>query len=753
MCLKFSPVRYRWFMLVAIGTIVIGPVLPAAGQSSSLSEVAHEAWSLAREGRLSEAIGRIKSAARTEASDSDLVELNRQVELHESMQAQREQRMADAFDRTMQKLAEHLREGDLTKALSSAVEAHGLAEDQTKFLDRTDLRSLVALAEKRAEQYQRDHQWLEALALYRRLGLLYEEQDRFTDQVKRVSRRMRMIRNYAPDHWFKMAVDYAKEHGEDEPKRWAGDEDDHWRKQLQDITLSQLRQALDQSVRDHVESATFEQLLAGGISAVRDLLSTRALTESFPTLTNVQAVERFDAYLARLAQRVERRDVDMSYLEAASLLRELLDENQQTVRLPEEVIISELADGAMSTLDDFSAVIWPADKARLERTTKQQFTGVGIQITLADDQLTVVSPLEDSPAQRAGVKAGDRIVSIDGRPTAGISLNQAVETITGRKGTTVRLGIKSAGSGRERVVRLKRDVIRIHSVKGWGRSPGGQWNYYIDADSRIGYIRITQFGPDTADEMDKAVEQMQRRRGLNGLIIDLRFNPGGTLPAAIDVSNRFIDSGMIVSSHVSDDNGFDAGTFGRRARAWQARADRHHTYDPIPLVVLVNRGSASASEIVAGCLQDHGRALIVGERSYGKGSVQQVFGLSFNSAALKLTTQYYQLPNGRIIHRRPGASEWGIEPDVEVRMTDHEVEQLIKARMVVDALRTDGEVDFDPHAILGTVDEDEEDATFDDGPPVTTVDEILTRGLDPQLETALLLLRARLLDEPVIASR
>ncbi|MDX1565519.1 MAG: S41 family peptidase, partial [Phycisphaeraceae bacterium] len=265
--------------------------------------------------------------------------------------------------------------------------------------------------------------------------------------------------------------------------------------------------------------------------------------------------------------------------------------------------------------------------------------------------------------------------------------------------------------------------------------------YYIDRNQKIGYIRLTTFGPTSTEDLTLAINRMQQSHGIQGLILDLRGNPGGLLRAAIGISDRFIEKGVIVS---------------RTKAPRPAMATAAATLPNFPMVVLINQGSASASEIVSGALKVHKRALVVGERTFGKGSVQDVVGLSVPrgggvpflqqqkgpKAYLKLTTQYYKIPDGSIIHHRPGAKTWGIEPDVTVRMTGKQHATLSEARTFLDVLQ-DPDEKVDSKKILP----DNKDA-----PKVNKASDLLSQGLDPQLNTALILLKAKLLSEK-IASR
>ncbi len=768
-------------------TLLLAAACAAPAQvQQAPGDLSHGAWRLATDGRLGELWDQIDTMS---ADQPHLVSLQREVSTYRRNQTLRRQQQRQAFDAAMDKLAEHREAGELTKALTNAVEAHGLSEHPDEFLQGQAIRELIEQAETQARSAEEAGEWFGALILYRRLDLLFDDHDTYREDLDRVSRRLRQLRLYVPEVYNQQADDYARSQGEEPGEHWAGEGETGWEEELAGIDTPMLIQALTRASDRHVSNARIDQMFVGGIDALRAMLRNHSLAATFPSLADEKKVEQFDKRLLALRSKVDGRFTIMGYSDAASRFNIILDDNRKTLDLPERMIIHEFADGAMSTLDDFSAIVWPDEMEHFRRTTKLEFSGVRVQITLTDEELTVVSPLEGTPAHRAGLKAGDRIVTIDGKNTVGISLQQAVRAITGPEGTTVKLGLQQPGRDEVREVALVRSTIKIHSIKGFSRLPGGLWDYWVDPANRIGYIRITQFGPDTVAELDQAVAQMrfdqavriladagiestdivkivgardidaghpgvgaqlgreQREKveallrqphPINGLVLDLRFNPGGLLKSAVDVSNRFVDRGVIVS-----------GDTGGSRDEWTANADPRDTYEHFPVVCLINKGSASASEIVSGCLQDHRRGLIIGENSYGKGSVQQLFPLKFDQALVKITTQYYKLPSGRIIHRRPDASSWGVKPDVQVDMTDMQVEDLIRARMVIDVLRDDDER-INAEAVIGAGDPNNDpNARIDDQPVPESAREVLERGFDPQLETGVLLLKARLIGDLV----
>jgi carboxyl-terminal processing protease len=329
-------------------------------------------------------------------------------------------------------------------------------------------------------------------------------------------------------------------------------------------------------------------------------------------------------------------------------------------------------------LDPFSSMIWPTEVDEFNKNVGGEFSGVGIQIQSDDDgSLKVVSPLEDSPGFKAGIKAGDIITKINGKNAKGIALTQAVKNITGKSGTKVTLTVRSA-DGTVKDHTITRQTINVASIKGWLHRPGGGWDYFIDDQNKIGYIRMTQFTKKTTDELERAMDEMQNK-GLKGLIFDLRYNPGGLLGTATEVCDKFLSDGVIVSTRADR-------VTPNPPKEEHAKPDADDLKD-LPMVMLVNQYSASASEIVSGAMKDHKRALIVGERTFGKGSVQMLFPLSGRSAYLKLTTHHYYLPNGKCIHREENSTDWGVNPDVVVEMTPEQMRAAIDARTEMDVLR------------------------------------------------------------------
>ena len=307
--------------------------------------------------------------------------------------------------------------------------------------------------------------------------------------------------------------------------------------------------------------------------------------------------------------------------------------------------------GMLYELDPHSSYLTPDQFDDLQVTTTGEFGGLGIEVTMEDGFVKVVTPVDGSPASKAGIQAGDLILKIDQTFVKGLTLGEAVELMRGEIGSEIELMVLSEGDEKPHQVTLERDKIQLHSVKSRILEPG------------LGYLRISQFQNNTGNDARKALDKLAKEDSLRGLVLDLRNNPGGVLGGAVEVADLFMDNGLIVYT---------------QGREKSSRSDFNakpgDRLNGMPMVVLVNGGSASASEIVAGALQDQGRAIVVGNRTFGKGSVQTVLPLS-KDKALKLTTARYYTPDGRSIQAE------GIEPDIAVDVvTKLEVREDMQVR-------------------------------------------------------------------------
>lgn len=332
-----------------------------------------------------------------------------------------------------------------------------------------------------------------------------------------------------------------------------------------------------------------------------------------------------------------------TFTETLSIIRQNYVEE-----IDEKELINGAIKGMLNQLDPHSSFMPPEAFKEMQIDTKGEFSGLGIQISVKDKMLTVIAPIEDTPAYKAGIKAGDTILKIDGESTKDISLQDAVNKLRGPKGTSVTITIFREGWEKPKDFTIVREVIQIKSVK------------YKTLEDKIGYVKLTQFQQRTNEDLENALETLEKDK-INSLILDLRNNPGGLLNGAVEVTSQFLSEGKLVV--------YIKGRTGEQ-QDFHTNNAKNPDY---PMIVLVNEGSASASEIVAGALQDWGRAVVIGTQTFGKGSVQTVIPLS-DGSALRLTTARYYTPKGRSIQTT------GITPDIIVKT---EVKENSKSHPVI----------------------------------------------------------------------
>jgi carboxyl-terminal processing protease len=312
-------------------------------------------------------------------------------------------------------------------------------------------------------------------------------------------------------------------------------------------------------------------------------------------------------------------------------------------------LISSALKGMLDSLDPHSEFMAPVKYNELKEDTQGSFSGVGLQVGVRDGVLTVVAPMEDTPAYKAGILTGDHIVKIDGQSTERFTMNDAISKLRGEADTKVTITISRPGS-EPRDVELTRAEIKLFTAK----DINNQREFPLP-DNKIGYIRLTQFGENTADELEDGLKKLEQQ-GLEGLVLDLRGNPGGLLDQAVAVSEKFVKAGQPI---VSTEGRTPGGDLHRRSSGQGKKRTS------LPIAILVNGGSASAAEIVTGALQDLKRAMVIGETTFGKGSVQSILPLP-DGSALRLTTAKYYTPSHKVIH------EHGIKPDINVALNDDE---------------------------------------------------------------------------------
>jgi carboxyl-terminal processing protease len=355
-------------------------------------------------------------------------------------------------------------------------------------------------------------------------------------------------------------------------------------------------------------------------------------------------------------------------------------------------LVENMINGGLEKLDPHSAFIGADEFKQFRNQTRGKFGGVGIRLGVdpRTGQFLVESPLAGTPAYEAGIMAGDLILKVDGKSLENWNLKKVVESIQGDPDTDVTLTVLHEGAKKPVDYKITRAEIKIESVMGDTRDKIDlkKWNFWVDPETKIAYIRVQAFTETTTEELTRVVDGLQKA-GMKGLILDLRTNPGGLLRSAVEVSSLFIPEGKNVVTTKGRGNSVEE-VYNAKIKGGM----KPGTYYPV--AVLLNRYSASASEIVAAALQDHARAVVIGERSYGKGSVQNLIPMEDEMTALKLTTASYWRPSGRNIHRFPDSKDeddWGVKPDkgYEVKLSDEERGEYYKWRRDRDILRRPGE--------------------------------------------------------------
>jgi carboxyl-terminal processing protease len=369
----------------------------------------------------------------------------------------------------------------------------------------------------------------------------------------------------------------------------------------------------------------------------------------------------------RLPSRVTPTGRDLDFAATLIELRQQVDD-RYVLNVSDEEMRQAAIRGFFAALDPFSEYVPPAEADDFNLDLRGNYHGVGILVDREDQAggLLIVRPIENSPAAKAGVRAGDRVVAVNGQDITALSQDAIIEAIKGPLHSTVTLTLERiAGSETRRLdLSMPREEIASPVLEGYRRDEQGQPVFWVDPEApvKLGYIHLTRFTNESAARTATIINDL-RAQGMQGLILDLRNNPGGLLDEAIWLADLFLERGIILSKR------------GEHSPEEVLYATAEGTLEPFPMVVMVNELSASASEVLAGALADNDRAVVVGTRSYGKGSVQDVIRMSDNGE-LKLTTAFYYLPSGRTVHRMPDSADWGVLPDVEVPIDYRNPEEL-----------------------------------------------------------------------------
>ncbi|MGJ8635356.1 MAG: S41 family peptidase [Phycisphaerales bacterium] len=664
--------------------------------------------------------------------------------------AKQQQTRAESIEESTETLEEHLalfKESgspiELSKGLIAAVSLQLLSPSDDEFHKIPGVKTIIDQSIKHAKLAELNGDWLIASELFYRLNAIYDQAGTFREDVDRLTRRLTMIRMYVPERLWELRNErrLAEDLEGLPPYNPFGD---RYTDKLQGIDSVTVRTAIQRAAAQHLDrqsksdpdGVSLNDLIVGGLDAVRTMATTTDLSGAFPKFANNSTRSKFVSSIDNLKLKYASDARPANAYDLRRAIDSMMSASRDSVGVMPEALLHEFGNGAIAQLDAYTAIIWPDEVARFRRSTQGEFIGVGIRIQLDELQnITIVTPLEGTPAQRAGLQADDIIKKVDGISAVGLGLDQAVEVITGPPNTTVDLTVERSIEDSDGNTTLKefeytitRAKIDLPSVKGWSKTgPGDEdWNYFLDEDQGIGYVRLTGFTQDTTKDFDRAVAKM-KDQGLSALILDLRYNPGGLLDQAVQMSSRFVPQGMVVRTVDASGNTQD--------RQDVRPVNPKYSLRDLPCVVLVNEGSASASEIVSGAIQagahqGKNKALVVGARSFGKGSVQNVYMLPGGLSAMKITTQHYEVDSPRMIHKVPGATEWGIEPDLHVEMLPTQQAEAVMLRRDSDIYPIDKD---------GFVIED---------PDRPTPQDLITKGIDLQVQTALVLLQSQV-DEAI----
>ncbi len=571
------------------------------------------------------------------------------LEEYETKQAKRKQLDREDFEKYTRYAKRRIERKEYRFALEWVTLAADCAVDRESFLASDWIQSLVNDALAAADTYRKKAEWQDAWHIYSWLSGLFEHERRYQKLEHEIETLLRLDMMFQDDHDWKERLDRV---------RWEDAED-----------------AIEYIEQWYVERPDFKRIGASGLEQLLLLAESKTAQKQFEGLGNEFDRKEFEDRIQKRLDQI-RAAPTLSRREVVRIFRRVVkDINRQTARLPEALIVSELMRGALEPLDDYTTIIWPLAAEEFDKHTRGDFIGVGISIVKnrSTDEIEVVTPLEDTPAFRAGVQAGDIIAKVDGTSIRGFSLTKVVDIITGPKNTMVTLTIRR--NGEELEFPLKRAKVKIQSIVGVRRTEDGRWNYWLDRDLGISYIRIKNFQRNTKEDLINVLSALEPH-GLNALVLDLRGNPGGLLDSAYHISSLFLDRGENVVStrgrSPTENQTFDVSSDG----AWS----------DLPITVIVDESSASASEIVAGALRDNHHALVLGARTFGKFSVQNLISLSRSHAKLKLTTAHYYLPSGVSLHRTPESTKWGVEPNIPIRLVRKEKVNLWKMRRAADLI-------------------------------------------------------------------
>ncbi len=573
-------------------------------------------------------------------------------------------------------------------------------EQKQALLNDPFVKQTVRQAKHLAAEYESKGRWLDAYAIcYCKLELMYEDDDRYSAYAKLLQEKADIAAFLQDD-----SCQTCQE-------RYKG------------IEKQMFINAVDFLDSSYVSIIDYRSMAAKGINRCK--LLAEVISNPYTETGNKIRYTRCQDYMTALAGMLDELNQSSTSIgkdNFIAVFERILAMNESQLEgmgLPPAVLIAQFAKGALSSLDPYTVIYWPSQAQEFEKALTNQFTGIGIRFSREEASPKVLSVLPDTPAYHSGIEAGDVIVAVDGVGMSMMSPECVAQNIAGPEGTKVTLTIRHEGEDKTRDISLHRANIIVPSIRGWQRSETGEWRYMIDVYNKVGYIRISCFDSRTVDDFETTLSELEKQ-GLNGLILDLRSNPGGLLNGAIEIADKFIKEGLIARIQP------------RYGMPTYVSAHREKTHPDYPLVVLIDRFTASSSEILAAVLQEpkHNRAIIVGERSYGKSSVQSIVSHIGGGAKLKYTTAYYYLPSGQKIKNRHAdtnlsCEDWGVLPDVNIKLRSDELRKMAKIQRANESAVKDRR---------------------NNAPDVQRFSSRETIDADPQLATSILVLKSKMIE-------
>ena len=592
---------------------------------------------------------------------------------------------------------------DISKAFTVISKAYEFADENQKgnFLSGTFVKQVIEDALGKASEYEAKGKWLDSyLICYTWLQTIYQNNQAYADYAEELLEKANIVASFQ---------DSTCESSED---RYAG------------VKKKMFIRAVSILNFNYVNDISYREMALKALKRCRFLTEVMKLSYSeiqkssqpesskkqrklFISPPDSKKLASWASGLSKILDGVFYSSSGMSKDKFIDIFEKVLALNKTSLNLPETVLVSQFAEGALSSLDPYTVMIWPRSVQEFEKSMTNTFTGIGVEISKQKGLLTVVSLLLDAPAFNSGlIDAGDVIKAVDGLPTKDMTLHCAVQKITGPEGTNVVLTIQRPDTDKSEDVTITRGKVIIPTIRGWKRTAKGDWLYMIDKNQSIGYIRMEGFSERTPYDFEEVLGRLESE-GLRGLVLDLRRNPGGLLNAAAEIVDKFIKDGLIVSTQPKI--GFGS----------YLSAHKKGTHPNYPVVVLIDSLSASASEIVAGALADpkYKKAILVGERTHGKGSVQTITHRAGDGAQLKYTMAYYYLPSGQRVEskdamKKQGRKDWGVGPDIEVKLRVDEFRKMYEVRRDNDVLVKTGHTDnrngveLNKHTIQETLESD-----------------------------------------------